>query len=335
MYRDGLELLPQSKVNFVLNHCAVGDGICSLPAIIFARLMHRPELEMIVWAPSYMLDLISTLLHTYGDFTYRRFEDFPHKASERNKAEDGPVVINSIYREQFTRNRVSLVDYAFVPLLDTLPENDDQRSYPTAPLGNRKISGQYIVFPVNATSDNKLWHHTVLTPVLQWALDNDYKPVILGKSETTLHAIGPDGKDIQLIPQTHYDKVPMEIRDRCLDLRDQTTLLQARDICGYASCVAGVDGGTIHLAATTDVPIVYGLTTTLPIHRSIVRHGKNNWRVKHVTPKDLACAGCQSNWTLMFGHDFRHCAYGDNICVERLDPQDFINSIIQLTREVV
>ena len=37
MFRDGLELLTEKRVNFVFNHGALGDVICSLPAVIQGR----------------------------------------------------------------------------------------------------------------------------------------------------------------------------------------------------------------------------------------------------------------------------------------------------------
>jgi hypothetical protein len=43
----------------------------------------------------------------------------------------------------------------------------------------------------------------------------------------------------------------------CIDLREKTTLLELRDVLGHAAAVVGVDGGTLHLAGTTDVPIVF------------------------------------------------------------------------------
>lgn len=334
MYRNGVPVqhAQYEKINIVLNNAAVGDSICSLPAIIHARKCIKNEI--LVWAPEYLLDLLSLLLFPYGDFTYRRLEDFPRKASERNVAEDGPVVINGIQSNQFTRNRCSLVDYAFAPISDSWPDNDAERSYPTeAPIGRRTIPGPYIVIPVNATSDNKLFHHTVLGPVVEWVLGAGFKPVITGKSTTKLHAIGFEGKPIELKIRTDYDKLPDDLRAECLDLRDKLTLVQVRDVCGHAAHVVGVDGGTIHVAATTDAPIVYCLTTTRPEHRSVVRHGKSNWRVKHVTPRDLECAGCQSNWRMVIRHDFSTCFYGDSLCVERLSPQDIIDAISQLTTE--
>lgn len=335
MWRDNTERLMHPKVNFVLNHGALGDVITSLPAIAHARRAHHSSMKMFVWAGSWMLDLLSTLLHPYGDFSFRRFEDFPKKAAERNPKEDGPVVVNSIHGNQHTRNRVDMVDFAYATLLDARPESSLQRSYLTdAPLGERPdIWGRYVVLPVGATSGNKEFRAEILGPIIEHLLREGVKPVIVGTKKSHTHALV--GGELKPLPITsHYDSLPEDLRERCVDLREKTTLLELRDLCGYASAVVGMDGGTLHLAGTTDVPIVYGCTHILPVHRGITRDGKENWRVEHVVPRNLECAGCQSNWTLVFAQDFRLCAYEDYACTKRpaLDPQDFINALQQLTR---
>jgi len=94
--------------------------------------------------------------------------------------------------------------------------------------------------------------------------------------------------------------------------------------------VVGIDGGLLHLAGTTAVPIVYGMTHVEPRCRPIVRGGQRNWNVVHVTPRNLGCSGCQSNWTLMFRHDFRFCLYKDYACTSALHAEDFINGLTAL-----
>jgi ADP-heptose:LPS heptosyltransferase len=116
---------------------------------------------------------------------------------------------------------------------------------------------------------------------------------------------------------------------KCFDMREQTTLLELRNILGHAAAVVGVDGGTLHLAGTTDVPIVFASGTTLPKHRYIPRHGDPEFKIRYVGPRDLECYGCQSNWPLVTMH-FTECAYGDNKCMDQLHPDDFINGLREL-----
>lgn len=328
MYREGKQFVPDVPMNFVLNNGALGDVITSLPAIIWARRHYAPELKMVVWGPSWQAPLLRCLLAAYGDIEIKNFEDFPMKAIERKDWDGGSVAINQMAFNTHTRNRVHMVDYAFGCLLDARPESMEERNYPTALLGPRAIPGPYVVFPVGATSANKLFRASVMVPVMRWCIEMGYRPVVVG-TKTSFVKAESQGKLEPIIMMDEADKIPSGVMDLAKDLREQTTLLELRDILGYASAVVGVDGGTLHLAGTTNVPIIYALGTTLPKHRYITRRGNPSFRIRYVGPRNLECTGCQSNWR-MSRQDFRLCAYGDNKCMELLDYKDFINGLKEL-----
>ena len=328
MYRPGTKVGRQfTNMNFVLNHGALGDVMASLPAILHAR-QRVPNLEMTVWAPAYLHELLAHLLAPYGAFKFERFEDFKTKAIDRDPLKEGPYVLNSVAYNTMTRNRQDMVNFAFHSMLDTAPETHEMRSYPTqAPLGPRPLSMPYVVVPVGSTSDNKALHHSVMTPVLEWLLSVNVQPVITGTNKSYVTKITDEHGLAPLVVRDSFAEVPEKVRNMCLDMRNQMSLVELRTWCGHAEAVIGVDGGTLHLACTTDAPIVYGLTTVRPIHRTIARHGKPGWKQTFVTPRNLACAGCQSNWMLVFGHDFSTCAYGDNACVTALHSDDYIDAL--------
>ena len=170
-------------------------------------------------------------------------------------------------------------------------------------------------------------------PFLHWLLGQGIRPVLTGKRGRTSVVMLQKGKATPLVIHDKVDELDPALLEQCLDMRDRTNLLELRDLCGHASLVAGIDGGTLHLAGTTDAPIVYACTRVDPRHRSITRHGERNWNVVNVVPRDLECAGCQSNWTLMFGHDFATCAYQDPACTTQLHPDDFVTAADILLRE--
>jgi ADP-heptose:LPS heptosyltransferase len=248
------------------------------------------------------------------------------KQAQRAELDMGIVALNQIPFNTHTRNRVHMVDFAFSCLLDSRPETMLERSYPTAaPLGRRRMLGKYIVFPVGATSDNKLFRASVMAPIIDWANANKYSPVIVGTKTSYVKVEGVNGPE----PIVLRDEVDKLDRHSYVDMREKTSLLELRDLCGHAAAVVGVDGGTLHLAGTTDANIVYGLTTTLPKHRFIARNGDPSYKARYVGPRNLACAGCQSNWRGS-RQDFRFCAYNDNLCTERLHADDFIEGLKQL-----
>lgn len=341
MYRDGKQVISSEVQNFVLNNAALGDMISSLPAIVFARQFYTPQVKMNVWVPPWQMELVAHLLKPYGEFEIKDFMTFPAKAEERKRADIGPVSYNGAMFDTHTRCRVHMVDYAFNFLINARPENMAQRSYPTAaPLGPLPASvgvslphlagtrQAYVVFPVGATSDNKLFHASVYGPIMAWCIESGYRPVIVGTKTSHTHT-KVDGQLKAVVLREQTDLLPQSIFFECLDLREKTTLLELRDVLGHAAAVVGVDGGTLHLAGTTDVPIVFASGTTLPKHRYIPRNGSHEFRARYIGPRNLECYGCQSNWPMTTLH-FTKCVYGDNACMEKLHPDDFIAGLKEL-----
>jgi ADP-heptose:LPS heptosyltransferase len=334
MYRNGQQVLTHDEHRFILSHAALGDMITSLPALIHARTNTAPLMRMVVHVPPWQIDLVKHLLAPYGEFEVRSLTEVPHSRKERAK-EWGDVSNsrNTPVLNTHTRNRVHMVDFAFNFLIDARPENMAQRSYPVlAPLGvDRLVPGvrRYVVFPVGATSDNKLFRASVYAPVMKWCLENSYLVVIVGTKMSNTHAELGDGRVEPIVIREQTDMLPPEIMREIIDLREKTTLLELRDVLGHAAAVVGVDGGTLHLAGTTDVPIIFASGTTLPKHRYIARRGDPNHKIRYIGPRDLECAGCQSNW-IMTRLDFRDCVYGDNKCMEQLHPDDFIAGLKEL-----
>ena len=328
MYRDGKMIGDGLPINMVLNHGALGDVICSLPAIIAGRKAD-PFSIIRVWGPSWQHELLEHLLKPYGEFEIRNFEDFPKTKAERAERNLGHTALNQMPFNTHTRNRVHMVDYAFGCLLDSRPENMLERSYPTkAPLGPRRFDEPYVVFPVGSTSENKLFRASVMAPVIDWVDSQGYVPVLVGtKTSHTKADAGGVLTPITIIDEV--DKLPDITRSKCVDLREATTLLELRDILGGAEAVVGVDGGTLHLAGTTDVNIIYAMGATIPQHRFIARNGDPSHKIRYVGPRDTSCGGCQSNWR-MSRQDFRFCAYGDNLCMSNLHPDDFVAGLQEL-----
>lgn len=332
MYRAE-HLRTEDRINFVLSHGAIGDVISSLPAICWARKMHSAELKMTAWVAEYQVDLVR---HLIGGPLLEVLPLSKWNAMCRaGKGEyAGSNVVNYAVKNQITRNRFDMVDYAFATLLDRQPDEVHERNYPHwAPLGERKIAPDYVVVPVGATNELSTFRAKILAPVLQWLIARGLKPVLTGKRGRTGVVMLQEGKPMPLTVHDNVHDLDPELLAQCEDLRDKTNLMELRDLCGHAALVLGVDGGTLHLAGTTEVPIVYACTRVDPRHRSITRNDEVNWNVVHVTPRELACAGCQSNWTLMFGHDFVNCAYGDAACTHQLHPDDFITAADILLRE--
>lgn len=335
MFRDHNILYSAKNIHFVMNHGALGDMITSLPAVAYARATTALSQLMTVWVMAHQVPLVSHLMSGLKNLRVMPLHKFnpkmpPEEGVDPKWHAAGNAFSNGCVSGQLTRNRIPLVDYAHMLLLDRLPRSDVERNYPHTPLltGPNPLPGTpYVVISVGATSDNKIIPEHVIQAVIEWCDVKGYRPVVLGKSNTLVKVIG---EDVPLKVRYRYDNLPQDVKDIALDLRDKTELLEARNWIGHARAMVGVDGGLLHLAGTTNAPIVYGYTTVRPEDRGIVRFGTMNWNVEHVGPRDLGCTGCQGNWTLMTDHDFQFCAYKDNLCVDRLHGEDFINALVNL-----
>lgn len=327
MWRDNVELLEQQNINFLITHGAIGDMVSSLPAIAYARKVHTKKLNLNVWVARYQVDLVRHLLGPNG-INVLPLDEF--KVTSTDKTLIGPGSMNGLNPPIVTRNRFNMVDYAYATLLDVQCEADWQRCYPhKACLGKRVIHRPYVVIPTGATNAPSVVRPDLLQRLIEWVLDNKWLPVLVGKGTSDVVMYKKD-EPHKLTITDKTDDLPKKLLAKCKDARDKTTLMELRDLCGHAEVVIGIDGGTLHLAGTTEVPIVYGCTRVDPKHRPIIRHNERNWRLKHVTPRDLTCSGCQSHWNLLYQHDFSTCRYGDAACAEQLHADDFIKAAEQL-----
>lgn len=327
MQRDGKLVVTHFDHRFILNNGALGDMITSLPAIIFAMQNTPQDIKLTVYVTPWQVDLVKVLLDPYGDIDVRDMNEVPVKAEDRHREwPEASVSMNGAVQNTHTRNRVHMVDHAFNFLLDARPERAEDRNYPNAaPLGPRCILGPYVVFPVGATSDNKLFKASIMAPIIKWVAAAGYQPVLVGTKMSFTRAQMGDKLGEQLVIRDEVDKLPPFVRGMCMDMREKTTLLELRDLLGHASTVVGVDGGTLHLAGTTDVPIVYAMGTTLPVHRFITRHGNPQHKICYVLPH-IECVGCQSR-AVLTRHDFRFCPFDDNACMDKFKPEDFITAL--------
>lgn len=112
-----------------------------------------------------------------------------------------------------------------------------------------------------------------------------------------------------------------------VDLMDKTSLLELATIMGQAKAVVGMDSGPIHLAFTTDVPVVCGFTTVAPELRIPYR---GLAKTESVVP-NIHCNFCESNWSLN-AWNFSNCPRKLELaeCVTKMSSDKFIKALHNL-----
>jgi ADP-heptose:LPS heptosyltransferase len=142
--------------------------------------------------------------------------------------------------------------------------------------------------------------------------------VLLGRRDHEL-TIGATGEKVKPV----FDGLDT---DDCIDMIDKTTITESLAILAEAHCFIGVDGGLMHLAGLTDIPIVAGFTTVDPWYREIHRHGIRAWNFLSVTP-DSECRYCQTDHFCVTGVLFDKCLTKTFECQNSLTADKWIRQI--------
>ncbi len=114
-----------------------------------------------------------------------------------------------------------------------------------------------------------------------------------------------------------------------IDARDQLTLQQVKELISRGTLFLGTDAGPLHIAATTQTPIVSFFS--IAHHKLRMPLRDSSCYFKPITPQ-IDCYGCQSNFAAM---DPWHCKREDYACTSSFDINQALDaclSIIQSTQ---
>lgn len=154
---------------------------------------------------------------------------------------------------------------------------------------------QYAVFTPGSTTEVREMPVAAFNELVKYTLSKNITPVFLGKRELS-------GEYAAKF--LNYDLT------KGVDLRERTNLLEATQIMRGARFVIGIDNGLLHMAGTTDVPVIFGHNIATLEHRELRRLKGVTFNVT-VPEKDLPCIGCQSKMRFVRKHDFRFCFFKD------------------------
>lgn len=154
----------------------------------------------------------------------------------------------------------------------------------------------YAVFTPGSTTDVREMPVEAFNELCRYTLGKGVTPVFLGKRNLSGQY---DAKFL------NYDF------SLGLDLRERTNVLEAVQIMRGAKFVIGIDNGLLHMAGTTDVPVIFGHNIAPLHHRKLRRFGGLTIDIT-VPESDLACIGCQGKMRFTLNHDFRKCFHHTN-----------------------
>lgn len=301
----------KETVYFALNEGGLGDQIARMSAFEYA-LKEYPWLDIRIVVPNYIRSLYSHHFPSIKLYTFDEMSKINRKI---------PITLINADISQCTIIRQHLVKHAFNTLLDISPIDETAFNYIKLNLTNINISKfnlpeKYVILTNMSTVDVRSIPSRILLGIEEFLINQNITPVLLGKSQTNVT------KNSQIIAEGSAGKYS-------IDLLNKTSLLEAAKIMSNAICVVGVDNGLLHLAATTDVPIISGFTTVHPKHRIPMRNNLDGWKYKSIIP-NVSCRFCQSRYNFVFEQDFRKCVDNTLDCVKQMTIMPWISALVDI-----
>lgn len=155
---------------------------------------------------------------------------------------------------------------------------------------------RFAVFTPGSTTDVREMPVKPFNELVRYTLKQGVTPVFLGKRDLS------EGYQAKFL---NYDLT------NGIDLRERTSLLQATQIMRKARFVIGLDNGLLHMAGTTNVPVIFGHNITAIHHRDLRRKAGLTVNIT-ADQRTIPCIGCQSKMRFLYKHDFRNCVYKES-----------------------
>jgi len=323
--RNWGEIKPVNAEMAFVKH-GLGDNIYRL-GVFRDLLLSSKHIKLLkIFAPDYFAPVAEFFFDKFGLSSRTKvykFSEFEEKTDPRW------IGVPDRNTGQFTSMRTHLKAYAQSAILNKVDldgiNGEPFRCKPEWLESIKKpYTGRtnYAVVCTGYTSAVREFRPSLINEIVDDLLKRGLTPVFLGKKD---YYDGVEKYSIKYGSGVCYKKG--------IDLRDQTTILEAFKVINGAALVVGVDNGLMHIAYTTDTPVVGGFTTVSPNIRIPFAA-----KVLTIAPEG-DCKFCQSDWHPMYwtekegntythkSHDFLNCFHGDLQCVKNLQFKDFKHAI--------
>ena len=217
---------------------------------------------------------------------------------------------------RLTPSRFHLVQYASIGLLSRVLDLKDAPYVPLkkVPVDHFGIDfDKAVVMVVTFRDKHRSWPAEEIIKTAKAIHDLGLIPVFIGKT-------GAMANWKNVLAKTEFEYPGFGV-----NLLDKTTIPEMATIMAKSRAVMGMDSGPLHIAMTTNTPVICGFTSVNPDLR-IPYRGQSI--TIPIIPDDLICRFCQSDWNLDFW-SFTKCPreIESPPCVEQTTADKFIAAL--------
>lgn len=301
--RDGK--YPKSTyLNVLVADGGMGDHLCYLVVVDYL-VKNIPWIKPLVWVPDYLYDFAKNVLPEGT-----RVFNFT-TAAKKYKPEIGGI--STQWNNRHSPMRIHPIDYGAHIMLDIELELKDKNylkfDASKIDVSSFNLPEKYVCISVGMTTYTKALPTDVTNQIVDYVISKGYTPVFLGKESSDVG--GNTGKIQAIMAPIDYSKG--------VDLRNKTSLCESAAILDRSSGVIGMEGGLIHLAGFTQIPIIASYTIVSPEQMMPIRNGQKGWNVYAVVPEEsLSCRFCQTKTPLLFEANYGKCYFDDYKCIKQL-----------------
>lgn len=304
---------------FMLNSFAMGDVIAAVPVIKYMvdNYYTQPDSYYVV-AKSYFRPLFPFVPDA-------NFMDYDKKDNNWNVPNTVPMgILNKKNEVNIVRNtpkHMHLCTLASILLTDRIISEKYLNYVSVDPVDVTHFGVDFtkvIVLVTSYRDVTRMWRPEYILTVAEWITAQGLTPVFIGKTDMDLNV------RTQVVPK---NSLPANIDQFGVDLRNKTSIQELASIFRQAKAVCGLDSGPIHLAGTTEVPIVCGYTSVAPEFRIPIRQVGKTYAIA----PEIECIGCESRWRSNFWN-YENCYFGHAECCTQMVPNRFINVLSSILR---
>ncbi len=277
-------------------------------------LKNSPWINLLCWVPNYLKDFAKHVLPPGANV-----KNFTEAEKQYNKNYNSRT---TKWTSGHTQMRTNSVKFAYHMLCDYSPTDAECSYLSIKPeeidVTRFNLPAKYVTIQGAYVERVKTMPAETFNKIVEFVRNKGYEPVFLGK---TANDVGTN--NLKILAQ-----VEKQYKLDGINLIDKTNLLESAKIIHDSKLLICMDGGLLHLAGFSKTPVVSGFTFVTPQQIMPIRDGIVGKDIYPVEPDEsLACRGCQSNFNLLYGHDFRNCYYTDYACVSQMTAVKFIKEI--------